>query len=136
MTKIEEYIKRNFNGREGIPNLRVYNPYTGMRYYDWNKDWRVFDFDNESFIMMGTGVPDVKGQEIYPGDVLKIMLTTDLGKIVKYGVVRGTGVKLGVDIIQNADITDFGCFVDDILVDSREIIGNIFENKDLIAKLG
>ena len=86
-----------------------------------------------------TGLKDKNGKKTYEGDIIKLGNGT-IGK-VEYGVCLSTaddnycgsdcyGFNIGGEIIGNSKIWDKG----ETTSENMEVIGNIYENKDLINK--
>ncbi len=92
--------------------------------FDMIKQYRIENF-NDIAIIEGTGIKDSKGIEIYEGDIIKY---SKIVKIVKWNDHRSgfylydKGEKLSRFPLHREEAKDF------II-----IIGNFFENKDLIS---
>ena len=81
-------------------------------------------FDIEDMILMQyTGLKDKNGKEIYEEDIVK---ATYFGKQV-VGIIK---YWLGCFIIENLAVSDNQIFV----FDHIEVIGNIYENKNLLEE--
>ena len=110
-----------------------------FRFRAWNKSLKImlhnFEFlntyttlgkvakDEEFVLMQCTGIKDVKGNLIYEGDILKVV----------NGSINGIGLsdKWEVKWVGNGwNISQwsFDC------THSYEVIGNIYENKELLEK--
>ncbi|MEO7049656.1 MAG: YopX family protein [Ferruginibacter sp.] len=80
-------------------------------------------------IMQYTGLKDKNGKEIYEGDIVNQEKWVKVGTYVKaIGIVKYIGVKFTCDCINdwegsNADLNG-----------NAEIIGNIYENSNLLKK--
>lgn len=115
---------RFFNGAEMIHNIIGYDFNCGGPVKDVLAVWdgrseRVdyYDIDEDLVLMQYTGLKDVAGNEIYEGD------------IVKYHNLEEGKAKLGMIEFSN------GCyFIDETLLNRKSvaIVGNIYENKDLL----
>lgn len=73
------------------------------------------DYSNKIILMQYTGLKDKKGKEIYEGDIID-----------GYGVVNFIGGRYV--IVYDKEMKSF----EDLLGDDDEIIGNIYENPELI----
>lgn len=82
------------------------------------------DEGHEYIVMQFTGLKDKNGKEIYEGDILRF------GDLLHHGVVEWKDYQWNVD--------GFYCSSQDIPGDAfseyyeREVIGNIYENPDLL----
>ena len=93
------------------------------------KDFRFDEFndvndyfaDNDFVFMQFTGLKDKNGKEIYEGDIL-LLPDKELGEVFWGRRYVGFWVDLGEDF---AETLEAG------LAKSSEIIGNIYENKEL-----
>jgi uncharacterized phage protein (TIGR01671 family) len=90
---------------------------------------------NQSYIedlipMQYTGRKDKNGKEIYEGDICKFRLSTRYGFIDKTGVIRCEDLASGCTLKFLPFELD-GCRLDFEVLD-LEVIGNIYENKELL----
>ena len=101
-------------------------------------------FKKGNVIMQYTGASDKNGKEIYEGDIVKIYLGD--GTNIDDGIVK-FGLSLSFYITYFGDSGQY-CFIDDwccdpqnlkeldrdnnITTDSLEVIGNIYEDKNLL----
>ena len=81
--------------------------------------------DEDIIIQQFTGLLDKNGKEIYEGDILKIFSYEDWGD--KVGSYYNLEDKYKISKSGETDLSGFL-----YIPENREIIGNIFENKDLI----
>lgn len=116
--------------------FRVYNPrdnkvhydITGFEYIDNGNMSGVFidgDFflKEEVELMQYTGLKDKNGKEIYEGDIVQ---ATYYGK----KVIGSINYWLGCFILENSCVSDNQLFV----FDHVEVIGNIYENPELLKE--
>tara|TARA_R110000772_G_scaffold249530_2_gene363818 strand:+ start:14864 stop:15253 length:390 start_codon:yes stop_codon:yes gene_type:complete len=83
-------------------------------------------------IQQFTELKDVKGTEIYEGDIVKLKKPS--GKIVVDEVVFGD-MTMGLNTGFGAKSGEYGYEGEDfVYLDKSEIIGNIFENPELLEK--
>lgn len=95
----------------------LYIELNGNINFGWNGEI-MDDYTDRIILMRYTGLKDVKGVEIYEGDILKA--------IVSFDNVRRT-LKLNMEVY---DINHM--FVTDRDFDRYEVIGNIYENMELL----
>lgn len=90
------------------------------------------DFD-EVELMQPTGLKDVHGTEIYEGDIInyKYGRHTSTQFVVKYDEFQATFV-----VVDNHNdlVYTFRELADYIQLNSLEVIGNIYENKELLEE--
>jgi len=91
--------------------MEMYNP-------EENEFHTVYNGDDNFVLMQSTGLTDKNGKEIYEGDVVK-------GGIVVHNRGRATIVY---------DLQSYDEWEDPYPLESCEIIGNIYENPDLLPK--
>ena len=89
----------------------------------WETEYGEGDLDKERYITQQfTGLKDKNGIEIYEGDILR-----DKFGIYKVDWTNWVGEIIFVNDIQDAfNLSEFG-------VENSEIIGNIFENPELLV---
>jgi len=118
------YIGQEFDDEYGCaPYLEINK--NGEWYWEWGDASDEFDLDNKIGILMQyTGLKDKNGKEIYGGDIIQ----SDDYDIGGKNVVE---FKNG-EFLQKDDKGDYWCISPDIF--KTEILGNIYENKDLLTK--
>lgn len=108
-----------------------------IKFRCWNKNTNSFsdgefgmtsDMESEdegSVLQQFTGLLDKNGKEVYENDLVRVY-----GKFNEFGVVEYTDDwgAFGVRTIPNGMEMGFGDF------DACEIIGDIYQNKDLLSK--
>lgn len=106
-----------------------------MRYNEGGEDIRYLP---EWDIMQFTGLKDKNGKDIYEGDILSIMLRKKYGHAID-GVRRVVGaVEFGCVYVIDDTLNAFDAFnvagrsIRYLMGNELEVVGNIFENKDLI----
>ncbi|MBF0842324.1 hypothetical protein IR128_11445 [Staphylococcus lentus] len=90
-------------------------------------------FDEEYELLQSTGLKDKNGKEIYDGDILKVFVLRDMGAIAK--VIFKNGM-FGIEDDMHGYGYDKGLYSLDQILSLRdaEIIGNKFQNKDLLEE--
>lgn len=126
------------------PNFRAWTEEGKMMYYDvypFKNDTLLLSYDEIVFdevpasdfiLMQSTGLRDKNGVEIYEGDIVKY----------KYGVNTFTeviaydkdfaGFGLVDDDGYDSTVFTFGELAEDIDFSSLEVVGNIYENPELL----
>ena len=100
--------------------------YPNPRYMpDWNLPYEMVrtDVDKET-IGQYTGLKDKNGKEIYEGDIVYIAAEDERG------IIRWDNETARYVVIYDNIITDF----DNWYGEDLEVIGNIYDNKDLLEK--
>ena len=79
-------------------------------------------------LMQYTGLKDKQGKEIYEGDILKLVYSLDMGQWTKYG-----------ETTIQVKWSDFQCgfypFVNFKDIERTEVIGNIYENPEILPPI-
>ncbi|WP_373128744.1 YopX family protein [Streptococcus lutetiensis] len=128
-----------------IPKFRAWTEEGEVMYYDvypFKDDTLLLSYDEISFdevpasdfiLMQSTGLKDKNGTEIYEGDIVKYKYddTNTLAEAVAYDEVLG-GFGLVDNDAQGGCIFTFGELSEDIDFTSLEIVGNIYENPELL----
>jgi uncharacterized phage protein (TIGR01671 family) len=83
-------------------------------------------------LMQFIGIKDKNGREIYEGDIGKIIFRTELGITCERNCVMKWLTKTGQWTFEFNNYINYT--PDDDTVESIEIIGNIFENGDLLKE--
>ena len=82
---------------------------------------------SDFIIMQSTGIKDKNGKEIYEGDIVRFALTDGFNYVMNEdGVVT---YKLGAFYVVNG-LTEY--LISDINTNEVEVIGNIYENPELL----
>lgn len=84
----------------------------------------------DDVIMQFTGLYDKHGKEIYEGDILKTVFNTGLGLLEKKGEMKWiqTSARFVID-----SLVDSSWNFTENLAEQPEIIGNIYENPELLS---
>ena len=124
-----------FRGKEILSGKMVYGSYVnyyGTHYISPENDFPSFEIDPET-VGQFTGIKDTNGKEIYEGDILKfetvVLISKTLGEIkeVAYAVVKWAHQGFALDCVSEVRLRTLS-------IDSGEVVGNIFENPELIAR--
>lgn len=107
-----------------------------IKFRVWDKEnktmlvYPIYELDGEglkddiySELMQYTGINDKNGKEIYEGDILYTKLTDKMGN-------KAGGTYLTVEFANYPAITGFN--VNLRTTNNREIVGNIYENPELL----
>jgi uncharacterized phage protein (TIGR01671 family) len=95
-------------------------------------DYRYFDLmvfaanGYRTRVMQYTGLKDKNGKEIYEGDII-VGTYKDMGTDTGLVVFKGCGFKVEIPNVGDDELVDWERYSDSI-----EVIGNIYENPDLI----
>jgi len=125
-----QFIKSGDNGNDWI----IFQSDKQELIFDKEKNFCVNVYPNPYFvqqlkIMQSTGLKDKNGKLIYEGDIVKIfhVSSTGQGKL-ENRFVGYDEIRLRYILLENIRCGYIGFETDDIY----EIIGNIYENKDLL----
>ena len=124
------------------PEFRAWTEEGEVMYYDvypFKDDTLLLSYDEIAFdevpasdfiLMQSTGLLDKKGSEIFEGDIVKYEAgcNTVTEEVVYDKIFAGFGVKDADAVI----IFTFGELAEDIDLHSLEVVGNIYENTELL----
>ena len=146
INKVLDVLKVDFKNKTLIldiePNKVFFEP--NLSHFWWDGTMLCFE-DVE--IMQSTGYKDKKGIEIFIGDIVKFPdlygfydfeggLTSVDGLNVAIVVKKGNCITLdnfvGGDGFTERELENYECTFDDLDFGNFEIIGNIYENKELL----
>lgn len=105
--------------------------YDGEFYLDW-REFENGETYNGAVLMQSTGLKDKNGNEIFEGDIVKYKSGCNnyIEEVAYDKNFGGFGVRDA-----NADIIfSFGELAEDIDLHSLEVIGNIYENPELLEE--
>lgn len=127
------------------PKFRAWTEEGKVMYYDvypFKDDTLFLSYDEIAFdevpasdfiLMQSTGLKDKNGKEIYEGDIInyKYSRHTSTQFVVKYNEFQATFV-----VVDNHNdlVYTFRELADYIQLNSLEVIGNIYENKELLGE--
>ena len=123
------------------PKFRAWTEEGKVMYYDvypFKDDTLLLSYDEIAFdevpasdfiLMQSTGLKDKNGKEIYEVDIVRFALTDGFNYVMdKDGVVT---YKLGAFYVVNG-LTEY--LISDININDVEVIGNIYENPELLGE--
>ena len=121
---------RAWDGREmrGQSNLMI--DMSGRQYWQFGYDApKPIELDREPFVLMQfTGLCDRNGREIYEGDLVRILYTEPVEGVVSF-FADGHTCAPYYTLVRNGDERDTYHFSSE---DNREVIGNIYEQPELV----
>lgn len=80
---------------------------------------------DEVIIMQSTGLRDKNGKEIFEGDILFGHAGEDFWEIVEFDIEEGKWIRKDIWYNSKLDLSDYN--------ESMEIVGNIYENPELLV---
>ena len=124
-----------------IPNFRAWTEEGKAMYYGvypFKDDTLLLSYDEIAFdevpasdfiLMQSTGLKDKNGKEIYEGDIVRFALTDGFNYVTNEdGVVT---YKLGAFYVVNG-LAEY--LISDINTNKFEVIGNIYQNPELLGE--
>lgn len=117
-----------------IPKFRAWlkneNKMMEVRVIDWNNE--VVDLFNPHIeipldkieLMQSTGLSDKNGKEIFEGDILFGHAGEDFWEVVEFDTEEGKWIRRDIWYNSKLDLSENNEFM--------EIVGNIYENKELL----
>lgn len=114
-------------------------------YHNYNGLFNYYVNFEDVEIMQSTGLFDKYGVEIYEGDIVKFPelydfydfeegVTVNVASVVKKGNCFTLDNFVGEDGATERELENYECTFDDLDFKNFEIIGNIYENKELIQQ--
>ena len=117
--KFRAWVYDDEMGKYKMVDVCKLHPCGGFHHIYVSEDDYEYEIDNR-YLMQCTGLKDKHGKLIYEGDILNLDHEYDIQK----GFIVGGSADGFFD-----DVSYLGCFDDEVM----EIIGNQFENPELIA---
>lgn len=100
--------------------------------YCWISNNGTWNNCKEFPVMQFTGLKDVNGHEIYEGDIISHSFKDCKKTIALYQLIQWEHLPAGDDM----DMDSYGYHINPHWGGQYEIVGNIFENPELVAKCG
>lgn len=124
-----------------IPKYRMWNKITSrlhgvdglyfdseeVQYKDEVGVLRFIKFEN-TILMQSTGLHDKNGKEIFEGDILFGHAGEDFWEIVEFDIEEGKWIRKDIWYNSKLDLSEYN--------ESMEIVGNIYENPELLEVKG
>ncbi len=141
------YTDQTGNKSIHYTNDRILIDLNGVIYENYGENWKhsfwetIFDANGSPFIQQYTGLKDKLDKEIYEGDIIKYHQDGVVGSItiscVKYFIAEIVWHNCAFHIVRRKfKFPEGECDTSDPLYSGLcshiEVIGNIFENKDLL----
>lgn len=124
----EKYVQKYYNPDEVMQSVMIWKVGT-------NESRMASFYDKGIEIKPGIEVPlfpigvlDNDKNMIFQGDILKIIIKTKHGPVVKLGIVRCDGLLCtGIDYIDGDFITEDGDYLDEFYISEKYIVGSIID---------
>ncbi|EOA3444900.1 hypothetical protein FAE01_RS07880 [Enterococcus hirae] len=132
-----------------IPKFRALNIKTGFWFDEqelvfcdgkWFQNWRSFEDDfpldmRDCVVVQSTGLKDKNGAEIFEGDVVLFSISDGFNHLVnEKAIVQASGCHSGL-VCKLIDLDlEYRIYYDPVFHTDYEVIGNIYENSELLEE--